>query len=123
MAVLTAKPAYIQKVDDRMLPTGEEVLYAFDSDTNELTESLDNAFRLGENELLKVDLGTFQGRTLQLLADDSFKFFQIYNPADNIVAVEPVTSNINALNTGDALTLLPKGAKKQHEISLSLYEY
>jgi len=118
-AQLETKPAKLQKVNDRMLPTGEEKLFDFKA-SKELTQNLDNAFRIRESELLDIVLGPFNKRQIRISADQSFKFFQVYNPQPDVVAVEPVTSNINALNTGDELIILPKGEVKTHEIEINL---
>ena len=69
---------------------------------------------------LNIKIGPFGGKTICLRADNTFRFFQVYNPKEDIIAVEPVTSNINALNTGDELIVLEKGEVNVHRIEITL---
>lgn len=119
-AIFRGQEAKLQEVNERLLPTGEESLYDFGKEQRTLTESLDNAFRISENESLNLELGHFKGQMISLKADKSFRFFQVYNPAPNIVAVEPVTCNINAMNNGDQLLHLGAGENREHRIEISL---
>jgi aldose 1-epimerase len=120
LAKIGAKAALLQKVNERMLPTGEQMTFEFGHEPEGLKDKLDNAFRINNNESLAIDFGLFGGKMARMTADNSFRFFQVYNPAGDIVAVEPVTCNINALNTGDGLIHLQKGDVGEHQVELVL---
>lgn len=117
---LWTQAANMQVVNERMLPTGEEKLHSFGEEIGNISDNLDNAFRIPENDQFETVIGDFSGKLIEIKADAGFRFFQIYNPQENIVAIEPVTSNINALNTGDELIELEKGVSREYKISISL---
>ena len=119
VAKIGCRVSKLQKVNERMLPTGEEESYEFGVDAQDLTKKLDNAFRISNSESLEIDFGVFQGRLFHMSADESFRFYQIYNPLEQIIAVEPVTCNINALNNGDELIYLEKGDSREHIVEIT----
>lgn len=117
---VAAPDSSLQEVNERMLPTGKESIYTFHDVPTPLTASLDNAFRLPDNENFNVKMTGFENIKLNFSADSSFRFFQIYTPANYITAIEPVTCNINALNTGDGLLWLAPGQTATHSCGLQL---
>lgn len=119
-AKIKAPVAQRQLVNKRMLPTGEEQAYDFGEDIRELSEELDTAFRLPDSKTINLVLGDFNSKMLNLRADESFKFIQLYNPQKDIVAAEPVSCNINALNTGDGLIKLSSGEVNEHSLEIAL---
>jgi len=107
-------------VDERMLPTGET--YAYD-DFKQLTDigtrQLDTCFRLAKPwrnkparaALLLWSKATQQGiEVWQHSGPQANNYVQLCIPPDRrSMAIEPVSCNINALNTGDGLVHIEPG--------------
>lgn len=99
------------EIDDRMLPTGTLLDYDHFSTSRMIGKAvLDNAFKLNDSQGRKEILLSGQDTTLkywQETGPGKFNFLQVYTPPSrDCIAIEPMTCNINAFNTGDGLLLL-----------------
>ena len=118
-AMISIPDAKLQVVNSRLLPTGEETRLHGADELMTVEESYDNAFRPEKEGSFGIETGYFHGRTLKIISDRGFKFFQLYNPEKKIIAIEPVTANIDALNTGDGLIVLEPGMINEHQVELT----
>ncbi len=99
------------ELDDRMIPTGVTLSYDYFKKLRRLSNAvLDNGFKLkaeaGKEHILlsnsEITLDYWQETGPQ-----KFNFLQIYTPPSrSCIAIEPMTCNIDAFNTGDGLILL-----------------
>lgn len=103
-AEISMPTTYRQIVDKRLLPTGEEVLYNDLTTYKTLHTSLDTCFRFIDNPTVKI--GNSNSYQLEIRSTQSMDYMQIFNPEPNLIAVEPVTCNIDAFNTKKGLTNL-----------------
>lgn len=93
-------------VDDRLLPTGELEHARFTGAERIGAAQLDTAYAAGPGPLL-ASLRAPDGRGVELWADASFRWWQVYTGARS-VAIEPMTAPPDALNSGvDLLALGP----------------
>ena len=53
-----------------------------------------------------------------ICADESIEYVQLYSPADNIIAVEPMSCSIDAFNNGKGLIELLPGESQSHLLNL-----
>jgi len=91
-------------LDDRQLPTGEEVGEA--GETISLRDrTFDDGYRLGRSRRLALVGG---GHRLELALDRGYPFAQVYAPEGQaFVALEPMTAATNALGEGTAPVVEP----------------
>ncbi len=91
-------------LDDRQLPTGEEVDEA--GETISLRDrTFDDGYRLGRSRRLALVGG---GHRLELALDRGYPFAQVYAPEGQaFVALEPMTAATNALGDGTAPVVEP----------------
>ncbi len=106
-------------IDSRMLPTGRLEPFSAFSRLKKIGKTrLDNGFR-GPDSAYKIALKSPAGK-LVLAADGRvWPFEQIFTPPHGLsVAVEPMSCNIDALNSGDSLTILQAGQSWRGKFSL-----
>ena len=91
-------------LDDRGLPTGEELPESA-SIVKLGTTAYDNAYRLGRDRQLLLASGR---RRLAVVFDRNYPFAQVYSPAGaDFVALEPMTAPTNALCQGTTPMVAP----------------
>ena len=91
-------------LDDRGLPTGEEVAEP-SSLARVADRSFDDSFRLGRDRQFLLASGR---RRLGLTFDRNYPFAQIFTPQQSAaIAIEPMTAPVNALATGSHPTVEP----------------
>jgi aldose 1-epimerase len=117
---LAVPESELQPVDNRNLPIKEEATFRLNTGFQEVNQELDNCFKLAKKGLFTCVIGMFGGNKIVLKADESVRFFQIYTPSMSTVAIEPVTCNIDALNSRDGLIQLKSQAIRTHQIQLSI---
>ena len=109
-------PAAVQvAIDDRMLPTGELLPHEDFTHFNTIEDRfLDNCFKL-LNTSTPVTSFYLRNREMDLQvrfwqSTKQFPFFQAFTPPSRkSIAIEPMTCNIDAFNTGDGLMMLAAG--------------
>ncbi|MEX1217100.1 MAG: aldose 1-epimerase [Acidimicrobiales bacterium] len=91
-------------LDERGIPTGEEERQS--ASISRLGDQLfDDAYRLGRDRQMLLASGR---RRLTVVFDKNFPFAQIYSPVgSDFVAIEPMTSPINALGAGTTPMVAP----------------
>ncbi|MCB0532654.1 MAG: hypothetical protein H6574_16600 [Lewinellaceae bacterium] len=100
------------EIDERMIPTGGLRAFPDFSKEKMLGDTvLDNCFKVADEHTLyhlHLRAGT---RQLTLAASrELFPFFQVFTPPDRqSIALEPMTCNVNAFQTGDGLVTVPAG--------------
>lgn len=97
------------EVDDAMIPTGKSTPYRTLEEPIDISElALDSCFRATEKQDRYVTRLIYPDQSvLEVWQDENHPFTQIYTPDDRrTIAIEPMTSNINALNNGDGLSLI-----------------
>lgn len=98
-------------VDQRMLPTGKLYDYeSFNEGKRVGAIILDNCFSLDKPEGL-IEISLCSGREKMVYLQDhgpgQYPFFQLFIPPDRkSIAIEPMTSNVDALNNQDGLIIL-----------------
>lgn len=97
------------EVDDAMIPTGKSTPYRTLEQPVDISElELDSCFRATEMQDRYVTRLIYPDQSaLEVWQDKSHPFTQIYTPDDRkTIAIEPMTGNIDALNTQDGLSLI-----------------
>ena len=90
-------------VDERRLPTGEEVVEP--AGRVRLDRSFDDGFRLGRDRHLTLSAGR---RRLSVILDRNYPYAQVYTPPDSeSVALEPMTAATDALARGTTPMVAP----------------
>lgn len=99
------------EIDERMLPTDEKVADArFMQPATLAAQQLDSCFELTESARNSVNFTSKQAGFGLQVWQEAMPFVQVYTPVDRqSLAIEPVSCNIDALNTGDGLTVLGSG--------------
>lgn len=108
------------QVDDRLIPTGKKLAFDDFSELKQISDTqFDTGFRLldGQGRVLLVD----RRNNLQVVVamedeDNQYKYVQVFtppvdSPAGNSIAIEPMTCEANAFNTGNGLLVLTPGEK------------
>jgi len=98
------------EVDGRMLPTGGRIPFADFAAAAPLGDrNIDNCFQAQEDHPLYHLTLQGGGQTLAVAASRNlFPFFQVFiPPARESIALEPMTCNVNAFQTGDRLETVP----------------
>jgi galactose mutarotase-like enzyme len=103
-------------LDDRRLPTGEEV--AEPAEIVRLAgRTFDDGYRLGRDRQLLLSGGR---RRLSIVSDKGFPFAQVYAPeGQDFVALEPMTAPTAALSRGTA-PLVEPGESHTARFAISL---
>lgn len=120
---LTAPPMEQILVDDRLLPTGETQPFTdFDHRQKLGNRKLDTCFALKEGGETTTTLYSPQRQTeITVRQDDLFNYMQLFIPPDRkSIAIEPVTSNINAFQTGEGLMCVAPHQRINGSISVSI---
>jgi len=97
------------EVDEAMIPTGKSTPYRTLEEPNDISAlTLDTCFRAIEKEDRYVTRLIYPDKSvLEVWQDENHPFTQMYTPEDRrTIAIEPMTGNINALNTKDGLSLI-----------------
>lgn len=99
-------------VNENLIPTGRTTPYLdFNEKATLIGHELDHCLALLKDQnrhttLLELDIGI----DLELWQDGQFSFLQVFTPGDDLtLALEPMTCNVDALNTGDGLMVLDSG--------------
>ncbi|GAB3254756.1 aldose 1-epimerase family protein [Larkinella harenae] len=114
------------QLDEKLLPVGEE-LFIQKGELALHEKKLDAVFIVNENNgegITTVLRSARQGLQLNIWQETGagkFKYLVVFTPVarDNI-AIEPLTSNVNALNNGEGLITLPPQEVTQGTIRISL---
>jgi aldose 1-epimerase len=97
-------------VDDRMLPTGEKLLFEDFKTLRKLDETrLDTGFVLNEREATNATVVLkYQNKKLEYWQNaQDWRFLQVFTPPHReSIAVEPMSCAADAFNTGDGLKIL-----------------
>lgn len=106
------------QLDDNLLPTGRTPFTS--SRTMSLHErNLDNAFTVPENPdgVITVLNSPKQQVSLNVWQSREFPYLVVYTPGRrDSIAIEPLTANVNAFNTGEGLRVLNPGEEFQGQI-------
>lgn len=119
-------PVKYFEVDERMIPTGKIKDFNTFNELQKIGEAdLDNCFKLDTDaEIVKTIIKDPEGNTLQLwqeTGENKFNFLQCFIPPHRkSIAVEPVTSCINAFNNGIGLLELEKGKNASARVGISV---
>jgi aldose 1-epimerase len=104
--------------DSQMIPLREES-YDASHGVNLGEETLDNVFRL---KPMDKHLTVFENGKTKLTLEQSsidFPFLVVFAPEnENCFAIEPMTANTDAFNTGDGLRILAPGEKFQSTVKI-----
>ena len=104
--------------DSQMIPLREES-YDASHGVNLGEETLDNVFRL---KPMDKHLTVFENGKTKLKLEQSsvdFPFLVVFAPEnENCLAIEPMTANTDAFNTGDGLRILAPGEKFQSTVKI-----
>lgn len=96
-------------VDETLIPTGKRTPYRTLEEACTIENlKLDNCFQFQDTTTERSTKLCFpDDTTLEVWQDRSLPFVQLYTPDDyKTIAIEPMSSNINALNTKDGLSLI-----------------
>jgi aldose 1-epimerase len=115
------------EVDAGMIPTGKVLDYTKFSESKLLDDtSLDTCFKLKEKKGNATICLVSEEHNVQLTywqEAKQFPYFQIYTPpTGKSVAIEPMTCNINAFNSGDRLMEMPAKAVFSGKFGVKLEE-
>lgn len=100
-------------VNESLIPTGRTTPYLdFHEKATLIGHNLDHCFALLKDQNRYTTLLELaNGIDLELWQDGQFPFLQVFTPGDDLtLALEPMTCNVDALNTGDGLMVLDSGA-------------
>jgi len=105
-------------LDERNLPTGqsESVIEQISLLNGDLDDCF--AFKDKPHELL-MESKKFK---LKIEQDDHLSFIQVFTPPRNSVAIEPVSSGVDAFNTGHGLHVIKAGDKLSGQLKVSFEE-
>ncbi len=104
--------------DSQMIPLREE---PFDASygVNLGEETLDNVFRLKPMDKHKTVFESGQSTLTIEQSSIDFPFLVVFAPEnENCLAIEPMTANTDAFNTGDGLRILAPGEKFQSTVKI-----
>jgi len=112
------------EVDENLLPTGiKKPDHRFSEEARSLkSESFDTCFQLdGDGPFETSLIAPEQNIRLNIRQSANLPYMQIYTPDDRkTIAIEPVSSNINAFRNKDGLMVLKPGEKVESWIELHL---
>lgn len=110
-------------VDKRMLPNGSfKFVDRYLNGKIIAGDKLDNSFRLNVNEKRNISLISEADHTkIEIIPDNTFPYAHVFIPPKRqSIAVEPITSGINAYNTGDGLIRIQPGASYSGNIQVTV---
>lgn len=108
------------EVDDRIIPTGART--PRDAQREQIAErTFDDLYALGPDRTFSIAAGSgAKRRTLTLQFDPAYPFAQLFVPPDReLVAIEPMTAEIDALGRGTAPVVEP-GTRFQAAFNLAV---
>jgi aldose 1-epimerase len=118
----------IIELDDRLIPTGNEEDYTTFSEFRKLDEtSYDNVFRIVENGKIAETLvrNPITGITLKVwqeLGRNKYPYLVLFTPPGRkMLAIEPMSCNIDAFNNGDGLMEIQPGESAGGRFGVQLY--
>jgi aldose 1-epimerase len=103
---LQLKDVELIEVNTNMVPTGKKVAYKNLEGLSLLKNvSLDTCFQFSNTQPSSMTRLFFADNSLlEIWQDKNLPFVQVFTPPDReTIAIEPMSCNINALNTGDGL--------------------
>lgn len=109
------------EVDDRLLPTGEKNEFDKFSDSQLIGSiELDTCFEHNSDRTATL-YSSEQQLGIKLQQDKIFNYVQIFTPEDRkTIAMEPVSSNINAFQTGEGLLFIQPNQKINGSVNVSI---
>jgi len=105
---ITFSPTLKYISDAQMIPMAEEIV-SFPMPVRFSETTLDNVFKLESKTVHLTELTDSESKTSLFLKQNSvdFPFLVVFAPSsENCVAIEPMTGNTDAFNTGDGLKVL-----------------
>jgi aldose 1-epimerase len=106
---LQLPPARRVEIDDRMIPTGADTAYAVFGEKKQVEDTfLDTCFRATGKGNYHLRLSGTDQKTLRVTSTAAHcPFFQVFTPPHRqSIALEPMSCNVNAFNSGDGLVAL-----------------
>jgi len=100
------------EVDGYLIPTGKKTPYRTLEAGAEISElKLDNCFKFNDQMDKHTTHLIYPDKSvLEVWQDEKHSYVQVYTPDDRrTIAIEPMTGNINALNTKEGLSLIESG--------------
>lgn len=100
------------EVDGNMIPTGKRTPYRTLEEGAEISElKLDTCFRFVDKKDKHITRLIYPDKSaLEIWQDEKHSYVQVYTPDDRrTIAIEPMSGNINALNTKEGLSLIEPG--------------
>jgi aldose 1-epimerase len=112
----------IIEVDSYGIPSGvERPSHCFDEFSTLEKQHLDNCFRTNENTKNVTHTKFATGEVLEVWQNKEYPFVQVYtHPERQTLAIEPMSCGINALNSGDGITVLAPNESKQFSSGFTL---
>jgi len=122
---LQLPPVEMVGLDEHMIPTGKQYAYdRFRKLAKIGAEVLDNCFRLSGNEPKATLTLASEKHTLsywQECGEEQFPYLQLFTPPHRqSLAIEPMSCNVNAFNSGDGLWRLEPGERKGARFGFNL---
>jgi len=105
---ITFSPKLKYISDAQMIPMSEEMV-SFPMPIHFSETTLDNVFKLESQTVHLTELTDSESKTSLFIKQNSedFPFLVVFEPtSENCVAIEPMTGNTDAFNTGDGLKVL-----------------
>lgn len=109
----------LQIIDKNGIVTGAEEVFSELSKDEVITEKYDSCFKFIEKQPHSVMLRMADEYKVELWQDETMGYIQLYTPAFNQIALEPLTSNIDALNNQNGLIILKPMESRSHRIVLN----
>lgn len=114
-------------VDSTMIPTGKRTDFtAFSSSQAIGNTQFDTCFKIKENDgkaTIELVIPHQKIKMIYWQEADKFPYVQLFTPSSRkSLAIEPMTCNIDALNNGDGLLHLEKGACFKGKFGLKIRE-
>lgn len=103
-------------LNERNLPDGEPEVYTDGFDLSSV--NLDHCFEFSDKPY-QTKLSSAK-MLLEISQSDSLPFVQIFTPSSNSIAIEPVSSAVDAFNTGVGLKIVEPGESTSGNITCSL---
>lgn len=120
---LKMEPSTLVEVDELMIPNGKtSPFHTFEMLNTIVGTKLDSCFKLNKPTHRNSTYLSFPDKSmLEIWQDVHHPYVQVYTPDDQkTIAIEPMTCNINALATGDGLSLLKPGESKSLQFGLEI---
>jgi len=113
-------------IDKRMIPTGETNAYKNFIQYSKIGDTkLDDCFVPAQGGVKEVGVKLWSEKAncgLEIWQDKSYGFVQLYTPPDRqSIAIEPMSCNINAFQSGDGLTVLAAGESFNGKFGVRLF--